>query len=164
MIILACDPSVAKGFSISIFHDNTLLCYKTFSKDNNVLECATKMSNELKTIFPVINAMFIEDQYISVNAKTFAKLVEARTIAEIIIHKQFGCEIYRVVPTTWQKILSDKKIKSAERKKLSIEQAKKFANKDKMSEDEADAINIGRWAVDWLSKVTPEYRESCRYY
>lgn len=165
MIIIACDPSYAKGYSISIFKNREFVEFNTFYKAeckciNNVNAMIDYILNKYKKL----DALFIEDQYISMNPKTYAKLIEARVILETMLYHKFGCEVYRVTPTTWQKMLSSEKIKSAERKRLSKEQAKIFANNDKISEDEADAINIGRWAVDWLSKVTPEYRESCRYY
>jgi len=103
--------------------------------------------------------VLIESQYLSLNPKSYMRLVEARGLITGI-GVASGHLVYDVAPVTWQSGLHISG-KSEERKAKSLALAKLEVSDvlhSKLTEDTADAINIARYYLTQLQfyGITPD--------
>ena len=94
--------------------------------------------------------MVVEDTYLWKNIKTLKVLERYGAIFPVLATAKFPeLEVFRVTPQGWQsKILgSSKKMDRKERKRLSIIVASDVAGREIKDDNEADAINIGRFFI-----------------
>ena len=97
----------------------------------------------------------IENQYMHFNTATYKRLVKIAFSWEYI----FATEminfrgLYRVNPSRWQKWIGIKKERREQRKKKSVQYAKKHANTLVIDNNQADAINIGLYVLNNYEKI-----------
>ncbi|MGA1846228.1 hypothetical protein [Deferribacter abyssi] len=147
MWLISVDPST-KEFAISIFKNQKVKRCLKIPADNIV---------ELQRLFNKYSPFLlaIEYQYFFRNPKTLISLVESRTRLETIAF-MCGCKgIYRIRPSNWQKLLTDKRLKRAVLKELSLKYAKKKVKK-KIDHDIADSICIGFFVYQNFQKLECE--------
>ena len=148
--ILAIDPS-SKNMGWAIWDkgkyvDSGLIRYKSFLEA--VEECKKVM---FIAAYGGLNYLVVEDSYFHKNVASLKSITKYAVIPKVLVSEWFGnsVELAEVSPGSWQpKELSVASgTKRKERKRLSILKAKEISNKE-LSNDEADAINIGGYFVN----------------
>lgn len=146
MSILALDISTtATGYSI--YKDGELIQSGVLTfKDRDWLNRVKYMADELDKITDnhKINTAVIEDTFSRLNVSTLKKLCLAQgIIIGPLLIKNISLE--QVYPKEWQSFHGLAKFKRAEIKENSIKIATTIANKEIKTDDEADAILIGKY-------------------
>ena len=157
---IAIDPSYSKPPAISwsrdknseIFFDSVKFSKSELKKENrDLFQMAQKVFKYLEKLIKNVNnkeniSIAIEAQYFSVNKAMTIHLVEVRALIQgQILAKYPKIKQYTVDPRKWQaNVLYIGRAKSAEIKKISVEEAKRITGKNP-TEDESDAIHILRF-------------------
>ncbi|MBN1881101.1 MAG: hypothetical protein JW885_02920 [Deltaproteobacteria bacterium] len=140
--ILAIDPSSKKtGWALwksGKYIKSGVLAFDSFG--GAVRQCL----EVLDSVSP-IDALVIEDQYYHMNAKTLKVLAEFAAIFKVLVNARSDkVAIFVIPPATWQaKMLGGGNTKRDERKKRSTLLARMRTGKDRIGEDESDAVNLG---------------------
>lgn len=150
--ILALDVSTTStGYAIYV--DDKLARYGFFKpKEKDWLSRVRKMSEELQTLKSEFNitTVVIEDTFFLKNIKTVKKLCLAQGILLGQLHE---ANLIQVFPNTWKKHFGLGKGKATrdEQKQTSISVAETmFLISNRLNDDEADAILMGRYVQETL--------------
>jgi len=147
--IITFDPS---GFShkskpaYAIFNNRKLVKFSEISrqKKESMTKYARRLFNLIKEENP--DLVIVEGQYLDKNVNSMQQLIEYRSLIQAICYLQ-GIEVIVVQPSTWQgRVLG--KFKKGTSKKWSVAKAKSVFNLDKITDNEADAINIGVYYIN----------------
>jgi len=147
MYLISCDPDT-KHIAFAIFKKGEY--QKSIKVENSILD----VMDVFDDYDPFILA--IETQYSKFNIKTLIQLVEVRAMVETIATiSTYAKGIYRVPASAWQKdiLKIPPRTKREERKRISLEEARKFINDNLNDKDIADAINIGRYVLKNFRKL-----------
>lgn len=148
--ILALDQAT-KISGYSLFENKKLITYGTLEaeeKEKNPIERMKQMQDKIITLIDKFKPNFIvfEDTQFQNNYGTFQQLSQLQgVVMSILFDKDIGFEI--IQPTAWKSATGVKGRKRIEQKSSAI-QVVKDKYKVEVSEDEADAILIGVWAIN----------------
>lgn len=151
--ILSIDQST-KISGYSIFDNKQLISYGKLEVDTkeNPIERMNQMYDKIVNLINSIQPDFIvfEDVQFQQNYGTFQQLSQLQGIVmSILFERNIGFQI--VQPTKWKSFCQIKGRKRIEQKANTIQMVKEKYNLE-VSEDEADAIGIGTWAINNLLK------------
>lgn len=146
-MILSIDPSFSKGYAYAVFSgvDCAHSGVVKKAKDNTCLNVVNLLAGVILCSPFDIDTVVIEDQYLArSNPDTLKKMVEARTIAEVILHQVFDADVVRISPKTWQTVFGlSGRTRSATLKECSKAYASSYTGRKIISDDESDAICMG---------------------
>jgi Holliday junction resolvasome RuvABC endonuclease subunit len=152
--ILALDQAKTTGYSV--FDNGILVDYgkielgKYKETYENILFPAKEKINKLIETTKA-DVVVIEDIQQQQNTLTYKKLAMLMGML-ICLFKEIKIPFYIVPPVTWKAFAKIKGVRRTEQKKETIKFIKKkFSIKD-ITEDMADAISIGYWAIKNISE------------
>lgn len=158
-MIISIDPSYNKKIGIAWFHKNKINYASILDKvdydikTRNILTIAKKVHDFIIKLLPKDeqNIVVIEDQWLGRNAETYSKLLAVRyLITGMLYITKPELTVIPINPKTWQaKTLKLSKVKSKIIKLASIKYASKLTG-EKPTEDEADAISILDYAINYI--------------
>ena len=149
--ILSIDPASIKNGTpaYAYFNNGKLIEYAELKKEKS--ETLTIFSRKIFKILSRIspNLVLIEGQYLGKNAQSLIKVVEGRMLWEASAYMQ-AIKIIQIMPAVWQsRRLGNIRMGRKRLKELSILRAKsEFKINEKVSDNVADAINIGAYYLD----------------
>ena len=155
VIKILCLDQSTKITGYSIFQDKKLISYGILMSDvneKNPIERMKQMYDKVVNLIDEINPDFVvfEDVQFQNNYATFSQLSQLQgVIMSILFERNIGFKI--IQPTAWKSFVGVKGRKRIEQKASAI-QIVKNKYKINVSEDEADAIGIGVWAVNNISE------------
>lgn len=158
-MIISIDPSYNKKIGIAWFNNNKISYTSILEKNDydiktrNIINIAKIVHDFVLSILPAKgkHLIVIEDQWLGRNAETYSKLLAVRyLITGMLYISRPDIEIIAICPKTWQaKILKLARVKSKVIKEASIKYAKDLT-KSSPTEDEADAIAILDYAINFI--------------
>ncbi len=98
--LLAIDPSYAGKTGYALFKDGKLAGY------GELPSAKVRQWIERKTLLEKASTLAIEDQFLSINPKTYAKLVSAKMMWIVPAKDLYNMDIREVSPQEWQKHLT----------------------------------------------------------
>lgn len=152
--ILAIDQST-KISGYSVWKNKKLIEYgflETNKKEDNPIERMKQMYDEFLLLIDKIKPDFVvfEDTQFQNNYSTYKILSQLQgVLMAILFERGIGFQI--IQPTAWKSATNVKGRKRIEQKSSAIQTVKSKYNLN-VSEDEADAILIGTWAINKLLK------------
>lgn len=159
-MLIAIDPSYSKKLGIAWTNDGKEIEYTSiWDKEDYAKETRDIQQMCLKAYDFLVDliadnkdiTVIIEDQYLGLNVRTYAGLLEMRAFLTGMLksHYRNAIIIKQVSPMTWHsKIFNNHKLKSEVLKEKSIKYASELTKKNP-SEDESDAICILKYAIDY---------------
>lgn len=148
IIKILCLDQATKISGYSVFEDNELVTYGTLEvSDKNPIERMKLMSEKIIELISYICPNFIvfEDVQFQRNYATYQQLSQMQGVIMAHLFKlNIGFQI--IEPSGWKSVCKIKGRKREEQKKNTQIFVKNKYNVD-ASEDEADAIGIGTWAI-----------------
>jgi Holliday junction resolvasome RuvABC endonuclease subunit len=151
---ILCLDQATKISGYSIFQNKKLISYGIMEanpKEKNPIERMKEMSAKISKLIDEISPDFVvfEDVQFQQNYKTYAQLSQLQGVVMVrLFDLNLGFQI--VPPVGWKSICGIKGRKREEQKLNTIAFVKSKYNVD-VSEDEADAIGIGYWAINNIS-------------
>ncbi len=159
-MIVSVDPSYNKKIGIA-WLDKKKIKYTSVLEKNDYDIKTRDIKNIAKIVHDFIinilpagkHLVVIEDQWLGRNAETYSKLLAVRyLITGMLYITRPEIEVIAISPKTWQaKILKLVNVKSVKIKEASIDYAKKLT-KSEPTEDEADAITILDYAINYIKQ------------
>lgn len=150
-IKIICLDQSTKITGYSIWDNKQLVDYGTLEsnpKEKNPIERMKQQYDLIKKLFEDKNPDYIviEDTQFQNNYKTYSQLSNLQgVIFSILFERNKPFTI--IEPSAWKKFCSIKGRKRVEQKASTIQMVKEKFGLD-ISEDEADAIGIGIWAIN----------------
>jgi len=147
---ILCLDQATKISGYSVFKDSKLLKYGILNADEEEKNPIERMKQMNEKIIKLINStkpsfVVFEDTQYQNNFSTFQQLSQLQgVIMAFLFEKNIGFSI--IQPTAWKSVAGVKGRKRIEQKSSAIQIIKNTYNID-VSEDEADAILIGHWAI-----------------
>lgn len=155
VIVLLCLDQSTKATGYSVWENKNLVAYgvlKSNPKESNPIERMKEQYDLIKHLISVTNPDFVvfENVQYQNNFGTFQQLSQLQgVIMSQLFEKDIGFTI--VESTAWKSYCSVRGRKRAEQKASAIQMVKDKFNIE-VSEDEADSIGIGIWAVNNISE------------
>lgn len=152
--VLSFDQST-KITGYSLYNNSSLLTYGTIQSDSNEknpIERMKQMYDKIKECLIKINPDFVvfENVQFQKNYGTFQQLSQLQgVLMSLLFERNIGFQI--IEPTAWKAFCGVKGRKRTEQKANAIQLVKDKFNLY-VSEDEADAILIGFWAINKILK------------
>lgn len=149
---ILCLDQATKVTGYSIWVDGKLKKYGVLtpkvSKDAPYIERLTAMGNAIEStiIKTKPDAVCIEDVQYQSNQRTFKILAQLQGYIFAILDR-IKLPFVVVEPSCWKSFAGIKARKREEQKAQTMEFVRKQYKTKQLSEDEADAIGIGHWAV-----------------
>lgn len=153
--ILCLDQSTKlSGYSLWNFNKKSLLrygCVKSDTNEKNPLERMKNMYCEIKKLIDIYKPDYVvlENTQFQQNFSTYAQLSQLQGVLFTILFER-DINFCLVQPTKWKSYCGVKGKKRAEQKANTIQIIQQKYNLSKLTEDEADAIGMGLWAVNNL--------------
>ena len=153
--ILCLDQSTKlTGYSLWNFNKKNLLrygCVKSDTNEKNPLERMKNMHYEIKKLIDTYKPDYVvlENTQFQQNFSTYAQLSQLQGVLFTILFER-DINFCLVQPTKWKSYCGVKGKKRAEQKANTIQIIQQKYNLSKLTEDEADAIGMGLWAVNNL--------------
>lgn len=129
-------------------------CVKSKINEKNPLERMKCMYEEIKNIVDTLKPDYVvmENTQFQQNFQTYAQLSQLQGVLFTLLFEK-NIDFCLVQPTKWKAYCGVKGKKRAEQKANTIQIIKEKYNLSQLTEDEADAIGMGLWAVNNLSCV-----------
>lgn len=149
-----CLDQSTKITGYSIWDDGKLINYGTVSapEDLEPIDRICVMYEKVKALIDEVNPDYvcIEDTQFQKNQNVYKRLSQMQGLVfAILVDKDIGFCI--VEPSSWKSYAGIKSRKREEQKKETIEFVKNEYKIKKPTEDEADSIAIGHWAINNLT-------------
>jgi len=150
---ILCLDQATKISGYSLFQDKKLITYGTLEvnqKEKNPVERMKQMYEKIEELINAISPSFIvfENVQFQQNYGTFQQLSQLQGLVMALLFKtDIGFQI--IEPSAWKSFCGIKGRKREEQKKNTQIFTKNKYNID-VSEDVADAIGIGNWAVSHI--------------
>lgn len=151
---LCCLDQSTKKTGYSIWNNGNLLKYGVIDVDESLgsLDRVCEMYEAVKKLIKAEKPDFvcIEDTQFQKNPKVLKRLSQMQgAIFAILIEEDIG--FYIIEPSAWKSYVEIKSKKREDQKKETIEFVKKTYSIKEPTEDEADSIAIGHWAINNLT-------------
>ena len=149
---ILCLDQATKVTGYSVWSNNKLKKYGTltpeFSKNESYIERMTKMCHAIETLIKEHkpDMVCLEDVQYQSNQRVYKILSQLQGYIFAVLDR-YNLPFVVVEPLCWKSHAGVKSKRRDEQKRETVELIQSKYNIDRLSEDEADAIAIGGWAV-----------------
>lgn len=152
---ILCFDQATNISGYSVFEDSKLITYGVLNSDHeekNTLERLKQMTDEIVKLTKKIkpDVVILENIQMQRNVATFKSLAQLQGMIMYYLNKSNICYWY-IEPTAWKSFCKIKGRSRKEQKPNTIKFVKEVYNID-VTEDEADAIGIGFWAIKHIKE------------
>lgn len=153
---ICCLDQSTKKTGYSVWDDNKLKSFGTIQVDETLstIDRACEMYEEIKKFIKDVkpNYVCIEDTQFQHNQKVYKLLSQMQgMVFALLVDMDIGFCI--IEPSSWKSYAGIKSRKREDQKKETIEFVKKNYKVKKPTDDEADSIAIGHWAINNLTVI-----------
>ena len=153
---ICCLDQSTKKTGYSVWDDSKLKSFGTIQVDETLsaIDRACEMYEKIKKFIKDVkpNYVCIEDTQFQHNQKVYKLLSQMQgMVFALLVDMDIGFCI--IEPSSWKSYAGIKSRKREDQKKETIEFVKKNYKVKKPTDDEADSITIGHWAINNLTVI-----------